>query len=609
MSDIDSLEDENDEQALLEEKLKALEADLRQKKEIILAQHNKLEAFFESSIDAVVQMDFDGYITGWNQQAEKIFGWSAEEILDQTIEQTIIPERYRDAHNKGMKKFLKSGETSVMNTLIEIHALHRDGHEFPVEISVSVIDSADLQEFNAYIRDISERKHAETVIWNQANFDSLTSLPNRNLFLQKLEHEIRSCDRSNLSLALLYIDLDRFKDVNDTLGHDMGDLLLIEISSRLKKTLREIDTVSRLSGDEFTVILGQIDDPLSVQPLCQQLLDELARPYQLDNEKVFLTASIGVTFYPQDSKDIDILQRNGDQAMYAAKGNGRNGFHFFTPELQERALRKRKMIKDLREAIQQQQFEIYYQPIIDMKTQGLTKAEALLRWQHPESGMVSPSVFIPIAEETGLIADIGNWVFYSSVDQVNRWRDQFDIDFQVSINTSPLQWIDEAAAMNQWFSHLQQIGISGQAITVEITEGLLMDANDKITNRLLDFRDAEVQVSIDDFGTGYSSLSYLKQFDIDYLKIDQSFVRNLDHDKNDLALCEAIIVMAHKLGIKVIAEGVETESQNQLLKEFGCDYGQGYLYSRPVPASDFEALLREHPVKPQSRSRTKKRTA
>ena len=607
MSDINSPEDENDEQTLLEEKLKALEADLRQKKEIILAQHNKLEAFFESSIDAVVQMDFDGYITGWNQQAEKIFGWSAEEILDQTIEQTIIPERYRDAHNKGIEKFLKTGETSVLNTLIEIHALHRDGYEFPVELSVSVIDSADLQEFNAYIRDISERKHAETVIWNQANFDSLTSLPNRNLFLQKLEHEIRSCDRSNLSLALLYIDLDRFKDVNDTLGHDMGDLLLIEISSRLKTTLREIDTVSRLSGDEFTVILGQIDDPLSVQPLCQQLLDELARPYQLDNEKVFLTASIGVTFYPQDSKDIDVLQRNGDQAMYAAKGNGRNSFHFFTPELQERAIRKRKMIKDLREAIQQQQFEIYYQPIIDMKTQGLTKAEALLRWHHPESGKVSPSVFIPIAEETGLIADIGNWVFYSAVEQANRWRDQFDIDFQISINTSPLQWIDEAAAMSQWFSHLQQIGISGQAITVEITEGLLMDANDKITNRLLDFRDAEVQVSIDDFGTGYSSLSYLKQFDIDYLKIDQSFVRNLDHDKNDLALCEAIIVMAHKLGIKVIAEGVETETQNQLLKDFDCDYGQGYLYSRPVPASDFEALLCKRPKK--RRSRAKKSTA
>jgi diguanylate cyclase (GGDEF)-like protein/PAS domain S-box-containing protein len=607
MSEIDSAEDENDKKSLLEERVKALEVDLRQKKEIILAQHNKLEAFFDSSIDAVVQMDFDGYITGWNHQAEKIFGWSAEEILDQTIEQTIIPERYRDAHKKGMKRFLETGKTTVMNSLIEIHALHRDGHEFPIELSLSVIDSADLQEFNAYIRDISERKHAETVIWNQANFDSLTSLPNRNLFLQKLEHEIRSCDRSNLSLALLYIDLDRFKDVNDSLGHDMGDLLLIEISSRLKKTIREIDTVSRLSGDEFTVILGQINDQLSVQPVCQQILDTLAEPYQLDNEKVFLTASIGVTFYPGDSKKIEVLQRNGDQAMYAAKGEGRNRYHFFTPELQQRALRKRKMIKDLREAMQQQQFEIYYQPIIDLQSGMINKAEALLRWHHPESGLVSPSVFIPIAEESGLISEIGNWVFYTATEQVSRWREQFEIDFQVSINTSPLQWIDEAAAMSEWFLHLQQAGISGQAIAVEITEGLLMDASDQITNRLLDFHDAEIQISIDDFGTGYSSLSYLKQFDIDYLKIDQSFVRNLDHDQNDLALCEAIIVMAHKLGIKVVAEGVETETQDQILKDFACDLAQGYLYSRPVPVRNFEILLADMPVKRSSAA--KKNTA
>ena len=604
MSEIESAEDESDEKTLLEAKLKAIEADLRQKKEIILAQHTKLEAFFDSSIDAVVQMDFDGHITGWNHQAEKIFGWSADEILDQTIEQTLIPERYRDAHNKGMKRYLTTGKTSVMNSLIEIHALHRDGHEFPIELSVSVIDSTDLQEFNAYIRDISERKHAETVIWNQANFDSLTSLPNRNLFLQKLEHETRSCDRSNLSLALLYIDLDRFKDVNDSLGHDMGDLLLIEISSRLKKTIREIDTVSRLSGDEFTIILGQINDQLSVQPVCQQILDVLAEPYQLDNEKVFLTASIGVTFYPGDSKNIEALQRNGDQAMYAAKGEGRNRYHFYTPELQQRALRKRNMVKDLREAIQQQQFEIYYQPIVDLRSDMINKAEALLRWHHPKSGLVSPSVFIPIAEETGLISEIGNWIFYTVAEQVSHWRKQFEIDLQVSINTSPLQWIDEAAAMSQWFSHLQQAGISGQAIAVEVTEGLLMDARDQITNRLLDFHDAKIQIAIDDFGTGYSSLSYLKQFDIDYLKIDQSFVRNLDHDQNDLALCEAIIVMAHKLGIKVIAEGVETGTHDQILKGFDCDFGQGYLYSRPLPVNDFEALLDE--VHSKNKSAAKK---
>ncbi len=595
MPDSDSPADEIDEKALLEARVKALETDLRQKKEIILAQHVKLEAFFGSSIDALVQMDFDGHITGWNEQAEKIFGWSTEEIADKKVVDTIIPPRYRAAHEQGMKRFLENGETSVMDNVIEIHALHRDGHEFPVEISVSVIDSPDLQEFSAYIRDISERKHAETVIWNQANFDSLTGLPNRNLFLQNLEHEIRSCDRSNQSLALMYLDLDRFKDVNDSLGHVMGDQLLVEISERLQKVVREIDTVSRLSGDEFAIILGNIDDQLAVQPICQELLDSLSRPYQLDNEKVFLTASIGVTFYPQDAKNIEGLQRSAEQSMYAAKAEGSNRYIFFKPELQQRALRKRKMIGELRKAIDREELEIYYQPIVDLQSGKLQKAEALLRWHHPDAGLISPTVFKPIAEETGLIAEIGNWVFYRAIEQAIRWRELYDDDFQVSINTSPKQWIDEAAAMSQWFEHLQKEGISGHALCIEITEGLLMDARDKITNRLLDFNEAEIQISIDDFGTGYSSMPNLKRFDIDYLKIDQSFVRNLDHDQNDLALCDAIIAMAKKMGIGIIAEGVETENQERLLKDFGCDFAQGYLYSRPLPLADFENLLTAWP--------------
>ncbi len=591
MPESDPLQDDTESLGPLKDKVAALEIDLRQKKEIILAQHSKLEAFFETSIDAVVQMDFDGYITGWNHQAEKIFGWSAEEILEQTIEQTIIPERYREAHRMGMQRYLASGETSVLNKLIEIQALHRDGHEFPVELSISVIDSPDLQEFNAYIRDISKRKQAESIIWNQANFDSLTSLPNRNLFLQRLEHEALSCDRSKLSLALLYIDLDRFKEVNDSMGHDMGDLLLVEVSNRLKKAVREVDTVSRLSGDEFTIILGQIDDQLAVQRVCQQLLDTLSEPLKLDNEIVYQTASIGVSFYPDDADNTDLLQRNADQAMYAAKASGRNRFKFYTSELQERAQRKRQMIADLHAAVNQSQFEVYYQPIVNLLDDSMFRAEALLRWHHPQAGMVSPAVFIPIAEETGLINDIGNWVFYQASQQVTLWRKQFDNDFQISINTSPLQWIEEAGGMNQWFTHLVEQGIDGTALSVEVTEDLLMDANDRITNRLLEFRDANIQVAIDDFGTGYSSLSYLKHFDIDYIKIDQSFVRNLDQEQSDLALCEAMIVMAHKLGIQVIAEGVETKSQDRILREIGCDYGQGYLYSRPISALDFTALI------------------
>jgi diguanylate cyclase (GGDEF)-like protein len=486
---------------------------------------------------------------------------------------------------------MDSGEATVLNQLIEIDALHRDGHEFPVELSISVIDSPDLQEFIAYIRDISKRKRAESIIWNQANFDSLTNLPNRNQFLQRLEQESLSCDRSKLSLALLYLDLDRFKEVNDSLGHDMGDLLLIEVARRLKKAVREIDTVSRPSGDEFTIILGQIDDQLAVDRICKQLLDTLSEPLNLDNKVVYPTASIGVSFYPDDANDIEILRRNADQAMYAAKASGRNRYQFFTSEIQERAQRKRQIITDLREAVNQSQFEVYYQPIVSLLDGSFTRAEALLRWHHPETGMVSPAVFIPIAEETGLIGEIGNWVFYQASQQVKNWRHQFNSDIQVSINTSPLQWIDESTGMNQWFTHLIEQGIDGTAISVEIAEGLLKDPSDHITNRLIEFRDADIQVAIDDFGTGYSSLSHLKQFDINYLKIDQGFVRNLDHEQNDLVLCEATIAMAHKLGIQVIAEGVESKSQDRILREIGCDFGQGYLYSRPMSAIDFTALI------------------
>lgn len=538
-------------------------------------------------------MDFDGYITGWNHQAEKIFGWRAEEILEQTIEQTIIPERYREAHRNGMQRYLGTGESTVLNSLVEIYALHRDGHEFPIELSVSVINSTDLQEFNAYIRDISGRKEAENIVWNQANFDSLTNLPNRNLFLQRLEHEALSCDRSKRSLALLYIDLDRFKDVNDSLGHDMGDKLLVEVSRRLKNTVREIDTVSRLSGDEFTIILGQIDDQLSVQRVCQQLLDRLSAPLQLDTEVVHLTASIGVSFYPEDATETEALQRQADQAMYSAKTQGRNRYQFFTAELQQRALRKRQMITDLHEAVSQSRFEVHYQPIVSLLDGSITRAEALLRWQHPESGVVIPSVFIPIAEETGLINEIGTWVFLEACTQVKKWRAQFDRFFQISINTSHLQWIDETAHLNQWINHLHEQVVDGSAIILEITEDLLMNPRSRITNRLIDFRNAGIQLSIDDFGTGYSSLSCLKQFDIDYLKIDQSFVRNLDQDNNDAILCEAMIAMAHKLDIKVIAEGVETRDQDRLLREFGCDFGQGYLYSKAVSAAELESLLGE----------------
>lgn len=445
------------------------------------------------------------------------------------------------------------------------------------------------------LTDISRLKESEEVIWNQANFDSLTGLPNRRMFYDRLEQEVKKTHRTGLNLALIFLDLDRFKEVNDTLGHDQGDILLKEASKRLICCVRESDTVARLGGDEFIIILGDLDDAGIVERVAQKILAELLEPFKLDREIAYVAASLGVTFYPEDAKNLDDLMKNVDQAMYAAKSLGGNRYSYFTPSMQVSAQARMQMANDLRSAIADEQFWLVYQPIVELKSGRIAKAEALVRWHHPTRGMISPAEFIPVAEDTGLIIEIGEWVFHEAVNQVNFWRKTISKDFQISINKSPAQFHNEIKLPNTWFEYLAELGLPGQSVVVEITEGLLLDASEHVTKRLLEFRDAGVQVSLDDFGTGYSSLSYLKKFDIDYLKIDKSFVANLAPDSDDLALCEAIIVMAHKLGIKVIAEGVETAVQSDLLLAAGCDFGQGYFFSRPVKAEEFERLFTDFP--------------
>ena len=391
----------------------------------------------------------------------------------------------------------------------------------------------------------------------------------------------------------MLLDLDRFKEVNDTLGHDQGDALLKEAAQRLSSCVRETDTVARLGGDEFTVILGELDDPGSVERVAQDILHRLAEPFQLGEHVAYVSASIGVTLYPDDATEIETLLKDADQAMYAAKNQGRNRYSYFTHSMQQAIQTRMQIANDLRGALAGHQFWIAYQPIVELASGSIHKAEALLRWQHPTQGLISPATFISIAEDTGLIGDIGDWVFREAAQQAKRWRASLHPEFQISINKSPVQFRNESQSHQAWYDHLGQLGLPVQSMVVEITEGLLLDAGTLVTERLLEFRDAGIQVSIDDFGTGYSALSYLKKFDIDFLKIDQSFTRNLAPASDDLALCEAIIVMAHKLGIKVIAEGVETEQQKNLLAAAGCDYGQGYLFSEPVPAEEFEALWKK----------------
>jgi len=339
------------------------------------------------------------------------------------------------------------------------------------------------------------------------------------------------------------------------------------------------------------VILSELENTHSAERIAQSIIDKLTAPFTLGHDVAYVSASIGIALYPGDAADIDSLLKHADQAMYLSKDQGRNRYSYFTPALQQNALKRLHLTNDLRNALVGDQLIVHYQPIVELATGNIHKAEALVRWQHPTLGLIGPSDFIPLAEESGLIIEIGDWVFHQAAHQSKRWQLSHNAAFQISVNKSPVQFRSNNFASNKWLPLLQELGLGGRGISIEITEGLLLNAEGNTKDKLSAYRDAGVQIAIDDFGTGYSSLAYLREFDIDHLKIDQSFVRNMETDPDSLALCEAIIVMAHKLGLKVIAEGVETEAQRDLLKLAGCDYGQGYLFSRPVPAEELEVLL------------------
>ncbi|MDT4330938.1 EAL domain-containing protein [Methylomonas sp. MED-D] len=539
---------------------------------------------YQNSSEAMVVTDADNNILSVNPAFTLMTGYAADEVVGRNPR--VLKS---DQHDAGFYRELWRALEETGTWHGEIKNRRKDGRIYVEELTINTIYDASghPQRRVALFSDITQRKQSEEQIWRQANFDPLTGLPNRRMFRDRLEQEIKKAHRMGQMFALMFIDLDRFKEVNDTLGHDIGDQLLKETAQRLQLCVRESDTVARLGGDEFTIILGELDEPRSAEPIARHLLEQLSAPFQLAEDTTYVSASIGITFYPTDSTDLSELLKNADQAMYAAKNRGRNAYSFFTKALQDALQARAALLADLRNALSERQLSLHYQPIVDLVSGEVHKSEALLRWRHPTRGVVSPTEFIPLAEETGLINKIGDWVFETAAQQVLEWQSRLHREFQISINKSPVQFQSAGQAPRHWFDYLHSLGLSGQSIVVEITEGLLLDANTNVQDHLMAFRDAGMQVAIDDFGTGYSSLSYLKKFDIDYLKIDQSFVRNLTEDSSDFALCEAIIVMAHKLGLKVIAEGVETERQRDLLKSIGCDYGQGYWFSPPVPAELF----------------------
>ncbi|WP_334020782.1 sensor domain-containing phosphodiesterase [Alteromonas sp. S015] len=447
----------------------------------------------------------------------------------------------------------------------------------------------------AHIASIAiERELANRLIWKQANFDSLTGLPNRNLMLEHLQLAMKTADRENEKVAVVFLDLDNFKDVNDTLGHDVGDKLLVECATRIKRCLRADDTVSRLGGDEFVIILNGILGLSSIENVVQKLLGEIVKPYTLEFERVHTSASMGVTLYPDDATDVKELLKNADQAMYGAKAQGKNSYHYFTHDMQKAAIKRISLLNDLRYAVKNNELFLEYQPIVCFNGTKDLKAEALLRWQHPEKGRIAPDDFIPLAEESGLIIEISNWVFEEVTKRIKLWRIKHNKDIQISINTSPSQYFNQESNITEWLSLLLEKGLSARSILLEVTESLLMEADADVSKKLFQFMQAGIEIALDDFGTGFSSISYLKKFPTDYIKIDKSFVNSMTDVSNDKVLCEAIIVMAKKLGIRVVAEGVETQEQFDILSSMGCDYAQGYFIAKPMEISVFEAYLEEN---------------
>ncbi len=544
---------------------------------------------FQHSGEGMLVTDAANLIIAVNPAAAKITGYSFKEVVRKN------PRIFKsDRQDVTFYTDMWQKLTTIGHWHGEIWDRHKSGALYAKWMTINTLknDDGTLHGYIALFSDITEKKMSEELIWKQANFDMLTGLPNRQMLRDRLEQQIKNEHRAGLSLALLFIDLDHFKEVNDTLGHHVGDDLLIEAGRRIKACIRESDTVGRLGGDEFTITLSQLTDISHVEVIAQAIVDKLAEPLTLGDETVYISASIGITIYPTDATEVDQLLKNADQAMYVAKSQGRNRFSYFTPSLQKAAQNRLHLISALHAALAGQQFRIFFQPIINLATGHIHKAEALVRWQHPESGMVSPAEFIPLAEETGLIVEIGDWVFREAVLWTKRWAELCPDGLQVSVNMSPVQFRKEGNRyVEAWLDYLKEVGLPGESVVIEITEGLLLKANLQVAKKLHEFRKVGIRVALDDFGTGYSSLAYIKKFAIDFLKIDQSFVRNLATDKNDRVLSEAIIVMSHKLGIQVIAEGVETEEQKALLVAAGCDYAQGYLFSKPVPPEQFGQLL------------------
>jgi diguanylate cyclase (GGDEF)-like protein len=454
-----------------------------------------------------------------------------------------------------------------------------------------------LHSLSAQIGQSFQRKLAEDQLRFIATHDSLTDLPNRSLFNERLRHALHQGTRYNRGIAVMFIDMDRFKVVNDSLGHGAGDRLLQDCAKRLTECLRESDTVARLGGDEFVVMVENFTAPKDAIAIAQKILTGLARPFFVDGQEFLMSASIGISTFPDDGKDAETLLKNADIAMYRAKDQGRNNYQFYSAQMNKHTFERLAMESSLRRALERDEFLLHYQPKLDLRTGAIAGVEALIRWKHPDWGMVSPAQFIPLAEESGLIVQIGEWVLKTACDQSRAWREQGIPPMRVAVNLSARQFTQKTL-VSDVAKTIAQSGLTPDCLELEITESLVMHNPEGAAETLHKLKAMGITLSIDDFGTGYSSLAYLKRFPIDCVKVDRSFIKDIPAEADDMAITKGIIALGHSLRLKVVAEGVETKEQQDFLRSNDCDEMQGFLFSKPLPADEVTALLKSHSHKP-----------
>lgn len=544
---------------------------------------------FDQSSEAIVIADASHTIVRINRAFSRITGHPESEAVGQSVRLLTVAESTQDFNADAVYARL----TQEGHWEGEAWGRRKDGSTYPQWLSVSSVRDGNGSTTHSItlFRDITLQREAQDRVQRLAHFDPLTDLPNRALLAERARQHISNEQAKGGTLAMLFLDLDHFKNVNDSLGHRIGDILLVAVARRLQSLLSPQDTVSRLGGDEFLLLLPSASAAHAAE-VATRLLAAVAQPFQIDPYELTTTLSVGIAMYPADGDSFDTLYQRADAAMYRAKQSGRNRYGFFTADLEARTARALQIENALRRALERSQFELHYQPQVSLITRQVVGAEALLRWRHPEMGMVSPAEFIPVAESSGMIVAIGEWVLHTAVNDAKRWLDMQLPLRAISVNLSAVQF--RHPQLPEMVTRcLQQAGLPARRLELELTEGAAVDDPAAALAMMDQLHDRGVRLSMDDFGTGYSSLSYLKRFQIYKLKIDQSFVRDLDDDANDRAIVSAIIRMAQALGMQTTAEGVETDGQLEFLREQGCDEGQGYLFSRPLPADAFEAYLRE----------------